>query len=71
MTDLLLCYTADVVELRVCPVQSVTEVSNAPVATQLARCQAEASQSITNQRHERVDLADFSQQCGSISRWST
>jgi len=61
MTDLLLCYTADVIELHVCPVQIVTEVSNTPVVTPLARCQAESGQSITNQRHERVDLADFSQ----------
>lgn len=61
MTELLLCYTADGIELHVCPVQIVTEVSNKPVTTPLARCQAEAGQSITNQRHERVDLADFAQ----------
>jgi methyltransferase-like protein len=59
MTELLLCYTADAIELHVCPVQIVTEVSNKPVVTPLAHCQAEAGQSITNQRHERVDLADF------------
>jgi len=61
MTDLMQCYTANVVELRVCPVQFVTEVSNTPAVTPLARCQAEAGHSITNQRHERVVLIDFAQ----------
>ena len=59
MTELLLCYTADAIELHVCPVQIVTEVSNTPVVSQLARCQAEVGQSITNERHERVDIVEF------------
>jgi methyltransferase-like protein len=59
MTDLMLCYSAKVIELHVCPSQFITEISDYPAVTPLARHQAEAGKSITNQRHEKVLVVEF------------
>ena len=61
---LLRCYTsaASLVELHVHPPRFAAAVSARPVASPLARYQAEAGSQVTNLRHELVTLGDFERQ---------
>ncbi len=58
--DLLLGYTANVVELRTCPADFVTIPTAKPKASPRAREQAGKGQKVTNRRHEAVRLDDLS-----------
>lgn len=52
-------YSAHLVELTVHTPEFVTEVSERPVASKWARIQAEHFSSVTNMRHERVQIDSF------------
>src|SRR5262249_35064970 len=57
--QLLYCYTSSgLVELRLRPPRFTTEVTGRPVASPLARLQAEAGGTVTNLRHEVVRLGE-------------
>lgn len=51
-------YTADLVELRARPQRFATEISSHPLASPLARLQAEHTAHVSNLRHESVQLTD-------------
>lgn len=57
--DLLVGYTANVVDLRTCVADFVTMPTAKPKASRLARDQARRGQKVTNRRHEVVLLDDF------------
>ena len=57
--DLLRCYAADVTELRVGPPRMTLTPSAKPVASPLARLQAERGAPITNLRHQPVLIDEF------------
>jgi len=56
---LLQCYTSNLVELHTQKRRFVTEVSDRPQATVLARLQAAADSRVTNCRHRGVELGTF------------
>jgi methyltransferase-like protein len=60
LTDLLRCYSRDIVELHAHNTPVCTAVSERPLASPLARCQAEIQPYVTNQRHEPIKLDMFS-----------
>ena len=55
-------YAADLIQLRVGPQRCVAEVSERPVASPLARLQAEDGPLVTNLMHELIPLTDL-QRC--------
>ena len=57
--DILACYTADLVELHVRKADFVTDISERPMASALAREQAPHGRRVTNQRHESINLDEF------------
>jgi methyltransferase-like protein/cyclopropane fatty-acyl-phospholipid synthase-like methyltransferase len=58
--DMLKCYAADMLELRVKAPPMTLALSTRPVASALARLQAERGLPLTNLRHGRVILDEFS-----------
>jgi methyltransferase-like protein/2-polyprenyl-3-methyl-5-hydroxy-6-metoxy-1,4-benzoquinol methylase len=52
-------FLAGLIDFCVHPTQVANRVSNRPLASPLARLQAEASDTVTNQRHENVSLDEF------------
>jgi SAM-dependent methyltransferase len=57
--DLLLLYTHKAIELSTLPPSFVVELSEKPVASPLARLQAQAGNTVTNLRHEAGQLNEF------------
>ena len=55
------CYSPNLIELHVHAPTFVTEVSERPVASRIARYQAESTGLVTNRRHLRVDLRGITQ----------
>ena len=53
------CCTTSLVELSVCPSTFTLELSDRPLASKIARWQAETSVTVTNRRHESQKLTDF------------
>jgi hypothetical protein len=60
--DLLRAYTLKAVELATLPSSFVVELSETPVASPLARLQAQVGNTVTNLRHEAGQLSDFGRQ---------
>ena len=60
---MLQCYALDMLELRVKPPPMTLALSTRPVASALARLQAQRGLPLTNLRHGRVILDDFSLAC--------
>ena len=60
--DLLTAYTASIVEFHVQPSRFTTQLSARPVASPVARLQAQKGCAITNLRHETVVLDEFRRQ---------
>jgi hypothetical protein len=58
--DVVQCYAVGMVELRVKPPRMTLALSARPVASALARLQAERGLPLTNLRHGRVVLDEFS-----------
>jgi methyltransferase-like protein/2-polyprenyl-3-methyl-5-hydroxy-6-metoxy-1,4-benzoquinol methylase len=56
---LIRCFETGQVELSVRPSEYTTEVSERPLATDYARHQAKSSNTVTNLRHETVQLSDL------------
>jgi len=56
---LLRCFTTSLVELSVHPSLFTLEISDRPLASRLARWQAESSSTVTNRRHENTHLNDL------------
>jgi len=61
-TEILQCYTANMVELRIRAPDFTIQVSERPVASPLARLQANSGLRVTNLRHEVVNLDEFNRQ---------
>jgi methyltransferase-like protein/2-polyprenyl-3-methyl-5-hydroxy-6-metoxy-1,4-benzoquinol methylase len=57
--SLLRCFLSNLVELHVCPPRYVVEPSARPMASPLARLQAEGGVRVVNLRRRTVDLAEF------------
>ena len=66
MTGLLRCYSQKRVELNTLPPLFVTELSDRPVATRLARVQSQTSSVVSNLRHEAGQLNEFGREVISI-----
>lgn len=60
--EILQCYTANMVELRTSPANFTIQVSERPVASPLARWQANSGLRVTSLRHEVVNLDEFNRQ---------
>lgn len=54
--DLLTCCASDQIEISVCPSRFTTAISDHPQASPLARLQAKSGNTLTNLRHELVQL---------------
>jgi len=61
-TDILQCYTADLVELQIRAPEFTLQSGERPLASPLARLQAESGLHVTNLRHEIVNLDEFNRQ---------
>jgi hypothetical protein len=59
--SLLKCFLSNLVDLHVNPPRFAVEVSSRPLASPLARLQAETGGRVTNLRRRTVDLAEFEQ----------
>ena len=66
VTGLLRCFGQKRVELNTLPPLFVTELSDRPVATPLARVQSQTSSVVTNLRHEAGQLNEFGREVISV-----
>ena len=59
--DMLTAFTAGIIELQLTALNFVTAVSEKPLTSELARIQASKNRTVTNQRHESINLDNVNQ----------